>query len=673
MAVVSMRKMSLVAHSGDRGKLLKIFVKSGVVEISRTELTENTFYESERSLREMLEGKLSKLGFAVSFFRDTQKLYQKFGFDKENKLKLNFKKENRLVPLDEYYDCVAEETEIFATISEISDINTRITDIKAERARNVSLAEQLETYKDLEVPFSVMAGTKNVAVAIGSVPPERVEQLKEALSDIAECKFYEGFKAIPVVVVYHKSQEKEASTALSAADFARCPFDYDELCACKLEELRSEREAFDKETEELVKRGMGYSSYLGKIKVLYDYYTMEIAKCEAMENCPRTQKTFVMEGWVPADKEEVVKTEVEEKCGLTAIFFRDPLETENPSTLLKEDKFTDAFAGITEMYGTPGYRERDPNIFVAIYYFLFFGIMISDAGYGIIMAIACFLYLKLFKPVKNSGRMIAMFGFCGVATIIWGALFGGWFAITLPEGSFLDKITWFAPLEEPLKMFALSIGMGLLQIGTSFAIKGIDECKTHNPVRMVKGILENYGWVVIIIGLFVLSPNLLVFLGVITPNPVPAVFDTLFSVGGYIAIAGFAMIVIGGAFGNKNPLKMAVGAFKNVYGAINVVSDTLSYSRLFGLGLTTGVIGYVVNMLADIIVNNFFGGSPAGWIIAVPVLLIGHVFNLGINLLGAYVHDARLQHIEFFGRFFEGQGRAFNPIGSKTKYTYLDN
>lgn len=673
MAVVSMRKMSLVAHSGDRGKLLKIFVKSGVVEISRTDLAENTAYVDERALREELEGKLSKLDFAITFFRETQKLYQKFGYDRENKLKLNFKKENRLVPLDEYYDCVAEESEIFAVIAEVAKINTRLTDIKAERARNLSLAEQIEVYKDLEIPFAASVGTAHSAVYIGTVPPDRTEQLGSALTDIAEYKFYEGFKAVPVVVIAHREQDKDVTSALTQADFARAPFDYEESCADRLEALRAEREAMDKETEALVKRGMEYSSRLSQIKVLYDYYTVEIAKCVAMENCPRTQKTFVMDCWIPADKEEAIQKEIEEKCGLTAVFFRDPLDTENPPTLLKEDKFTNAFAGITEMYGTPGYRERDPNIFVAIYYFLFFGIMISDAGYGLLMAIACFLYLLIFKPVKNSGRMMAMFGLCGLSTVVWGALFGGWFSIELTEGSFLDKITWFAPLDDPLKMFALSIGMGLLQIGTSFAIKGIDECKTHEPVRMVKGILENYGWVVIIIGLFVLCPNLLVSLGVITPDPVPAVFDTLFSIGGYIAIGGFVAIMVGGAIGNKNPLKMAMGAFKNVYGAINVVSDTLSYSRLFGLGLTTGVIGYVVNMLADIIVNNFFGGSPAGWIVAVPVLIIGHVFNLGINLLGAYVHDARLQHIEFFGRFFEGQGRAFNPIGSKTKYTYLDN
>ena len=133
------------------------------------------------------------------------------------------------------------------------------------------------------------------------------------------------------------------------------------------------------------------------------------------------------------------------------------------------------------------------------------------------------------------------------------------------------------------------------------------------------------------------------------------------------------MLLIGGAIGKKNPVKMLTGAFGNAYGAINVVSDLLSYSRLFGLGLTTGVIGYVINMLADIIVNTFFHGLWVGWILAAVVLVIGHAFNIAINLLGAYVHNSRLQYIEFFGRFYEGNGHAFKPLGDDTRYTYLDN
>lgn len=296
--------------------------------------------------------------------------------------------------------------------------------------------------------------------------------------------------------------------------------------------------------------------------------------------------------------------------------------------------------------------------------------MISDAGYGLLMAIACFAMVKIMKPVKNSGRMLMMFGFCGISTVIWGTLFGGWFGITIPAGSFLDKLTWFNPLDDPLKMFMLALGMGVLQIGTGFALKGIALCRSGHPVY---AIFNQFSWDVIFIGLLLLSPKLMLFLGAITTSPEPAWFSVCSTVGMYVALAGFVMLLIGGGIGKKNPIKMVTGAFGNAYGAINVVSDLLSYSRLFGLGLTTGVIGYVINMLANIIVNTFFGGLWVGWIIAVPVLLIGHTFNIAINLLGAYVHNSRLQYIEFFGRFYEGNGRAFKPLGSSTRYTYLDN
>ena len=136
-------------------------------------------------------------------------------------------------------------------------------------------------------------------------------------------------------------------------------------------------------------------------------------------------------------------------------------------------------------------------------------------------------------------------------------------------------------------------------------------------------------------------------------------------------IFGFSLsLVIGGAIGKKNPIKMVGGALGSVYGAINVVSDLLSYSRLFGLGLTSGVIGLVMNELGMIMVDMM---GPIGWVPAVIVFVGGHVFNLAINLLGAYVHDSRLQYIEFFGRFYDGSGRAFKPLGVDVKYTYLDN
>lgn len=668
MSVVRMQKMSLVAHESDRSRLLKLFVKSGAVEVTRTEVIENTAYVQETERKEEYESKLLKLTFAIGFLKEMSKEYRLF--DKENAPKLNFKKENRLVELDEYYETAKDEVELFAAISDMEKINSELVAIKSERARMAARIDQLLPYTDMPLRFSEIRNTEHTVMFAGLVPIEKAEALRADCAPYAETAVFGSAKQSAFVAVAHKDDAKELETALAAYDFVPCAYDYDDTASGIIAELKDRDATLELRRKEYVEQGISYKDKLTPVKVLYDYYKIEVAKADVMELCPRTGKAFVMEGWVPVDKVEPLTKDIKRKCKLTEVFFRDPADGEQPPTLLKSDPVTGAFQGITEMFGVPAYRERDPGIFVAIFYFLFFGIMISDAGYGLIMALVCFLIVKIVKPVKNSGRMLIMFGLCGISTVIWGALFGGWFSITLKEGSFLDKLSWFNPMNEPLKMFLLSLAMGVIQMATGFALKGIDEIKSK---QVWSGIFNQFGWVVIFVGLALLFPTLSVFLGAINPDPVPEWIGVTGDVGMYVAIAGFAMIILGGAAGKKNPLKMVTGALGNVYGSINVVSDLLSYSRLFGLGLTTGVIGYVVNMLADLIVNTFFGGGWYGWIVAVPVLIIGHAFNLSINLLGAYVHDSRLQYIEFFGRFYEGKGHAFDPLGGKTQYTYLNN
>lgn len=666
MSIVSMKKMSLVAHKGDRSRLLKIFTRFGCVEISAPELLDATEYPHDSSKREGLESKRLKTSFALTFLREMTKEMGRI--DKDKAPKMDLKRINRLVSFDEYDATARDEVEIFSKISEMEVINSRVVDIKSERARLAALKEQLAPYLPLEAPFSELTDTASCAVIVGTVNATKLDALKEALPECCELAVYDGDKSVCAAVVCHKEVKGEVLNALTAADFVRCGFDYDVTAAAKTEEIDNRLTGLEEERKACVTDAVNFLPVLDSLKILHDYYDIEIAKCAAVESSPHTQTAFVMEGWVPAEKAEALEKEVNEKCKRTEIFFRDPYDTETPPTQTKNTKVVNAFAGITEMFGAPNYREQDPNMFVALFYFLFFGIMISDAGYGLILAIACFVLFKVTKPVKNSGRMLLMFGFCGISTVIWGALFGGWFAVTIPEGSFLDKLTWFNPLNEPLKMFMLSLGMGVLQIGTGFALKGVALCREGHPVH---AIFNQFSWVIIFIGLLLVSPKLMLFLGAISTEY--EWFATCATVGMYVALVGAVMLVIGGAIGKKNPIKMVTGAFGNVYGAINVVSDLLSYSRLFGLGLTTGVIGYVVNMLADIIVNTFFGGYWAAWILAAIILVIGHTFNIAINLLSAYVHNSRLQYIEFFGRFYEGNGRAFMPIGGSAKYTYPDN
>lgn len=671
MAVVSMLRLRVLAHGSEKNKLMRLLTRSGACEVTEAELPEGL--KRCKISTEEFDDKTAKLEFGMYFLKEMQK---NFTPEKDSGFrKLNFKRENRLYELENYEAAVLIEDDVFSDIEKMRAIMNKFVDLKTEIQRCNSEKARLLPYKNLDMPFDAWNRSEKAAALIGTVRADKAAALAAAELPGYVLTFPSGGSEtssgdIAVVAAALKEDIPEMTEKLSEFEFAPAPVNLSVTAAERIAELEKIAERSAVERTALVAEGMEYACDLENMKLLYDYYSMAKERADAEELCSGTDCAFLLEGWVPKANEAALTTALSESSDFFIFSFREPAEEELPPTKLKNDKFTSAFEEIVAMFGVPGYRERDPSIFVAVFYFLFFGIMISDAGYGLLLAIGCFLYLKIKKPVKTSGRMMAMFGFCGIATVIWGALFGGWFSVTLPEGSFLDKLKWFNPMDEPLKMFLLAIAAGAVQMAVGFAIKGVDEIRSGNALH---GILSQFGWVIIFIALGLLYPTLTIFLGAVKVSETPEWVSVMADIAMYFALVGFAMMVVGGMVGKKNVIKALGGAFGSVYGSINVVSDLLSYSRLFGLGLTTGVIGYVVNMLADLIVNTFFGGGWYGWIVAVPVLLIGHAFNMSINLLGAYVHDSRLQYVEFFGRFYEGQGHAFRPLGSRLKYTYLNN
>lgn len=667
MAVVRVKKLRLLAHAGERDAVTRILTESGAAEVTPMSVPEGLGIASSDTYD--LDSRTAKVEFGIYFIKEISKLY--VAPDKKKSEKPNFKRENKLYDLAEYYAVKENEEELFLKTDEMRALMNEMVELKSRVSRIRNEKEQLKAYIGVETPFSAFKGTRYTSALLGTVPSERTEALRERAASLpAETAIYPAEGSTAVAAVFFKEDLEAVSAALAEFDFQRCPFEYDSTPLQRIEELDRETDSAEKRRKEIIAVGATYFPLLEQFKILYDAYVLDKEALAVKDMSPFSRESFMAEAWVPAAKANSIAEALTEKCEYLFVELRDPEEGETPPTILKNNKFASAFEDIIAMFGMPGYTERDPSIFVAIFYFLFFGIMISDAGYGLLLAIGCFLVLKIKKPVKNSGRMLTMFAFCGIATVIWGALFGGWFSITLPEGSFLDKLKWFNPMDEPLKMFLLAIGAGAVQMAVGFMLKGVDEIKAGH---VASGIFSQFGWVVIFIALGLLFPTLTIFLGAVRVAETPVWVSVMADIAVYFGLAGFAMIIIGGMVGKKNVIKAVGGAFGSVYGSINVVSDLLSYSRLFGLGLTTGVIGYVVNMLADLIVNTFFGGGWYGWIVAVPVLIIGHAFNMSINLLGAYVHDSRLQYVEFFGRFYTGYGHAFKPLGASTRYTYLNN
>lgn len=325
-------------------------------------------------------------------------------------------------------------------------------------------------------------------------------------------------------------------------------------------------------------------------------------------------------------------------------------------TLVRSNPIVRPYESITNMYSVPAYDDLDPNPSMAFFYFLMFGIMMGDAAYGILLAVMGYTFYRLKKPVPGKGNLYLIIAMGGISTLIWGALFGSWFGLDV-SGTFLEKIKWFSPMDDPITMLVLSLAIGMFQLMFGILMRGIKMAKR----KEWQGVLgESVSWLLAFGGLIVFA--LASFL--------PALAAAK-KAGIYVALSGVALILVFGGW-QKKGVGRVIGGVPKLYDAVNFVSDILSYSRLFGLGLSGAVVGLVVDKICQVIIDMLtFGGVPVGIVVAAPIFIFGHVLNIGISALGAYVHNSRLQYIEYFGKFYEGSGHQFLPLGYNTKYNYI--
>ena len=380
-------------------------------------------------------------------------------------------------------------------------------------------------------------------------------------------------------------------------------------------------------------------------------YLKKVKKQKNKTKLLKTAKTFLLEGWVPERLVEKAKKILDENdCYYV---FRDPLDDEDVPVLMENSKFITPFESVTEMYSLPAYRGFDPTKIFAAFYVVFFGIMLSDAAYGIIMAIACFVILKKYDLEGMAQKLITLFLYCGISTTFWGALFGGWFgdiatvvARIFFGVEFAIKPIWFNPMDDPIKLLIFSIALGIVHLFTGMGIKSYIQIKEGKWFDA----LCDQGFSIITI------TGICAWLGG------SMILPALTNIGMYMAIAGLVGLLLTGGRHNKGIGKV-IGGLSSVYDITSYLSDILSYSRILALGLATGVIAQVVNTMGSI-----FGGGILGAILLLIIFIFGHTLNIAINVLGAYVHTCRLQYVEFFGKFYMDGGEPFEPMGQKTKY-----
>lgn len=659
MALAKMRKLTAVAHVSDREKLMKLLLKSGAVELAGTKEIENTQEFSALEKKDALNSKLAKLNFAFAFLKEQRKFAEKLTkaglFEYSSPKKGFFEYAKPTVTIGEFGAIIDKEDTLLSAVAELEKINSQLLDIRADTARINNLIEQLSVFAELDAPFSAFIDTKSASFILGSVAADSESIAKEQLAafDTIHYEFYSGLKTSALAVIVPIDKKEQVLEALSKADFVRTNFNYDINAATKINDLKEQAQALDLKRAELMKAALAFDDCEVELKLLFDYYGLEFKKAVAEENCRFTGTCFVLTAWTPIEAEDRIKNQIIKEDIVCDVSFQDPADNETYPTLAYNNKVVAPYESITNMYSMPNARERDPNSFVAFFYFLLFGIMLGDAAYGIILAIAGFTLYILKKPRKGEGKLLLVIAMGGISTAIWGAMFGSWF------GEELVPALLFNPMENPLAMLGLSLGLGLFQICFGMGIQSVNYFRTKQPLKAIFGI---YSWYAVFIGLALMFGGGMLF---------PAAAGALKTAGMYTSLVGVAMVLIGGALGKKGIFGKILGGLGNVYNVTGFLSDILSYSRLFGLGLATGVVGMVINQIALVVAGLLPYGI--GWIIAIPIYIVGHVFNIGINTLGTYVHNCRLQYIEFFSRFYTGSGHQFVPFGSDMKYIYLDN
>lgn len=664
MAVLQMQRISICALKKDRKAILEKIQSMGIMEMSQVAEDEDGFEKMDTiSARQSFEKKASLSESALDILD---------AYAPEKKSMFASLEGKKLVESDQFAKITAKREEILEKAERIVACNKEIAEHKAESAKLENQIEALVPWLSLDVPMNCK-GTGKTAMLLGTMPGETTlesvyEQIQtgEAQTDAVDVEIINSDQdATYLAVLCLKADAGAVEEALRAAGFAKPSQTVHAVPAKETAELKTKIEQLNKKIEEIEEEIKGCAKFREELKEIGDYYRMRAKKYEILGTLPQSQRTFVISGYIPKKAAGAVEKAIGEHYDCV-IDIDELKEDEEPPTVLQNNAFSSSVEGVLEAYGLPHKGEFDPTTIMSFFYVFFFGMMLSDAAYGAIVAIACFVVLKKYPRMSASmHKSIKLFMFCGLSTIVWGILFSGYFgdAVDVIGRTFFGVEVsvpplWFAPLNDPMKLLIYSMAFGLVHLFVGLGIKGYMQIKDKQYLDFFCDVVL---WFIFLIGLIMMLIPSDIFASIAQVKIVfPPVLNTLAKA---LSIIGAVGLLLMSGRSSKNPvLRLALGAY-DIYNITGWLSDVLSYSRLLALGLATGVIASVVNQM-----GSMLGGGIVGAIGFAIIFVIGHAMNLSINLLGAYVHTNRLQFVEFFGKFYEGGGRPFEPFETDTKY-----
>jgi V/A-type H+-transporting ATPase subunit I len=651
MAIVKMSKFTLFAFESQKETLLDSLHKFENVQfINLQEFEEEHLQslvkDSEKEKVSHIEGEQAKVKFALELLLKHA--------EKEGAIKSLVKGKN-LLNYDEL-ETLAKKSNYEANYKNLKDKDTELTKMKNEKTKINTEIEALTPWKALDATFKDLRELKSSVFLMGSLPKAFKDTFREKFESEVPYSYLEVISEVKdeinVIVLIYKEYEDVAKELLKQNRFNEITFAYDETPDQVVLDSNKRLAEITKEEQRINVQIKHDCDYIEDFKIVYEYLSNKHIKAIACENFLKTECVVAIEGWVPTDLTSELENVVK---GITKEDFYLELKEASKEDLdvpilLKNSSIVEPFESVTSMYSLPQYSELDPTPLFTPFYLVFFGMMVADIGYGILMFIAAVMALKKFNLDEGQKKFAKFFLVLSIPTTLAGVIYGSFFGDLVP---FISNNSLINPAEDLMTILIVSIAMGAFQLYFGLAIKAYILIKAGKPMDAIYDVLT---WYLSLTGAFLLIGGSSLKLSLATINM--GKWMMIVGMVGLVLTQGRESKSLGGKFG---------GGIYGLYGITGYIGDLVSYSRLMALGLAGGFIASAFNTL----IRMF--PAPFNIIIGVFIFVGAQTFNLLLSALGAYVHSARLQYVEYFGKFYEGGGKAFKAFKSNNKYINVKN
>ena len=657
MAIVKMSKFDLVVFAEQRAKVLKKLQKFKEVNFVDIELHD----ENGELSKDAVEG-VTKYVNNEELTHIDERLYQL-----SNAISLIKKYDERKTRLRDVihgnenytFDELAKKVLSYdwkKVSLELNKIGTQYSQIKSEISKKYMRYDEIDLWERLDVNPKELKNLKKVNTFLGTVPIKLKGTFIDGISELDKT-YYEELKIVKDEVYYlvissiDESEKEKLAEVFRNSSFTVENLDIDAVPQDYKNGLQKEISELKKEKRRLKAQIKTYSEDLTDLQAVYEYMQNKKLRIVESEKLAQTENTILIKGWIPTEKvsefEKVIKDEAGDNYYLT--FTDADRDDATVPIKLKNGKVASTFENLTGMYAYPRYNEIDPTPLFTPFYILFFGMMGADVGYGLVLLLATMFVLKVVNLSSQMRKSIKFFFYLSFSVIFWGLLYGSYFGATIPGMWRLVD-----PASQYNDLLIGSILFGVVHIFVGLAIKAYMLIRDGKSLEAVYDVLF---WYMALIGGMLFLIFKLMNLSAVVAN-----------VSMWVMIAGMAGIVLTGGREAKGVGAKLGGGLYSLYGISSYVGDFVSYSRLMALGLSGGFIASAINMIAGMISGSWVG------MIFIPVILIaGHLFNMFLSFLGAYVHTSRLMYVEYFGKFYEGGGKPFKDFRTENKYINLDD